>query len=35
MHVRFKEREAHFTHGGIHIRFGEFSAAAQLIEDLV
>jgi hypothetical protein len=35
MHIRFEQREAHFFHGGIYVRFGEFAAAAQVVEDLV
>ena len=35
MHIRFEQGEAHFAHGRIHIRFGEFAAAAELVKDLV
>ena len=35
MHVCFEQGEAHFFHGGVYVCFGELSAFAQIIEDLV
>jgi hypothetical protein len=33
--VRFEQGQAHFAHRRVHVRFGEFAAAAELVEDLV
>jgi hypothetical protein len=35
MHVRFEQGETDFAHRRVHVRFGEFSAAAELVEDPV
>ena len=32
---RFEEREAHFAHRRVHVRFGEFPASAKLVEYLI
>ncbi len=35
MHIRFQQGEAHLAHRRVHVRFGEFAAAAELVKDLV
>jgi hypothetical protein len=35
MDVCLDEGEAHFAHRRVHVRFGEFSAPAELVEDLI